>query len=504
MTENRTLEDLLEDICTAKILVIGDIMLDRFVYGNVERISPESPIPVLSIKRETMMMGGAGNTLSNLLGLEVKASILSIIGKDQEGETLKSLCKTMGTAQTELIETDDRPTSIKTRFLAGHQQLLRTDIEKTESISKETEALLLEKATQLIPETDVVILSDYGKGLLTPKLIQNLIKLAHKNDAKVLVDPKGMDYRIYKGADVITPNKKELSLATQGLATNSDEEIETAGNTLIRSSGVKAVMATRSSDGITIIQKGCEPIHLCSDEKIEVFDVSGAGDTVIATIAATLAAGGTLEQAADLANLAGSVVVTKVGTAPIRLAELKESLEHRHIGKEEKTTGKAFISSWEDAAEIVKRWKAKGLKVGFTNGCFDILHYGHVTYLQDARAKCDRLIVALNTDKSVQILKGPERPVHDENARAGVLASLAAVNMVVHFGAQSTEQSNTACKILELLQPDIYFKGGDYTADQIPESPTVMGYGGEVDVMPVYDGHSTTSSIEKIKKSEAA
>ncbi|MDH5722702.1 MAG: D-glycero-beta-D-manno-heptose-7-phosphate kinase [Alphaproteobacteria bacterium] len=504
MKQNNALETIIDTMCTAKILVIGDIMLDRFVYGNVDRISPEGPIPVLSVKRETIMMGGAGNTLSNLLGLETKASILSIIGQDQEGQSLRDLCKKAGVQKTEFIEVEDRPTSVKTRFLANHQQLLRTDIEKTESISKETEALLLKKAEQIIPEMDVVVLSDYGKGLLTPKLIQNLIKLAHKNNAVILVDPKGFNYKIYKGADIVTPNKKELSEATQGLPVQTDEEIEHAGNTLIRNSGIKAVIATRSADGISIIQKNQEPVHLRSEEKIEVFDVSGAGDTVIATIAATLAAGGTLEQAADLANLAGSIVVTKVGTAPIRLNELKESLEHRHIGKENKTTGKAFISSWDEAVEIVKRWKAKGLKVGFTNGCFDILHYGHVTYLQDARAKCDRLIVALNSDKSVQILKGPERPVHDETSRATVLASLASVNMVVSFGAETTQQSNTACEILDLLQPDIYFKGGDYSVDQIPEAPTVMRYGGIVDVMPVYDGHSTTSSIQKIKKSEAA
>tara|TARA_B100001989_G_scaffold239839_1_gene204396 strand:+ start:267 stop:1781 length:1515 start_codon:yes stop_codon:yes gene_type:complete len=504
MTQNPDLENLLETLSDTKILVIGDIMLDRFVYGNVERISPESPIPVLSIKRETMMLGGAGNTLSNLIGLETNASILSVIGDDSEGKNLRSLCKTLGASQAEFIEINDRPTSIKTRFLAGHQQLLRTDIEKTDQISPETENLVLEKAQTMIPESQAVVLSDYGKGLLTPKLIQKLIKIANKHKIPVLVDPKGMDYRVYKGADIVTPNKKELSLSTQGMPTATDSDIESAANTLIKHAGIKAVIATRSADGISVLQKNEAPIHLRSDEKIEVFDVSGAGDTVIATIAATIAAGGSYEQAADLANLAGSVVVTKVGTAPIRLGELKEALEHRHIGKEEKTIRKAFISTWHEAEEIVKRWKAKGLKVGFTNGCFDILHFGHVTYLQDARAKCDRLIVAVNTDRSVNILKGPERPVHDENSRANVLASLAAVDMVVLFGAETPEQANTACEILDLLQPDIYFKGGDYTVDQIPEAPGVMRYGGVVDVMPVYDGHSTTSSINKIKKSKAA
>ena len=257
---------------------------------------------------------------------------------------------------------------------------------------------------------------------------------------------------------------------------------------------------------MSVIQKNMTPTHLSTND-IEVFDVSGAGDSVIATISAALAAGGSLVEAAQLANLAGSVVVTKVGTAPIRMSELEdataESGEQNGSPLQDRTR-RGEILEWAAAAETIKRWKARGLKVGFTNGCFDIVHFGHVTYLNDARDHCDRLVMGLNTDSSIRILKGPDRPVHDEQSRATVLAALGSIDMVVMFGAEKDGDDNTAIKLLEELKPDVYFKGGDYRLDQIPEAPTVQAYGGEVKVMPVYDGHSTTNSIAKINKGEAA
>ena len=287
-----------------------------------------------------------------------------------------------------------------------------------------------------------------------------------------------------------------MSDATRGLPTASDEEITTAAQNIIAECGIGAVIATRSKDGISVIAKNAAPFHARATENIEVFDVSGAGDTVIATIAAALAAGADLNAAAIIANAAGSIVVTKVGTAPIRAKELIEHLS-------ESKSRKAPLAEWVEAAEQVRRWRAKGLKVGFTNGCFDILHYGHVSYLDEARGHCDRLIIGLNHDSSVKILKGEDRPVHDEVSRAAVLSALGAVDMVVLFGAAKKGDDNTAIELLKLLQPDIYFKGGDYKPEQIPEGPTVESYGGRVAVMPVYEGHSTTSSVKKIK-TEAA
>ncbi|MCB1532047.1 MAG: D-glycero-beta-D-manno-heptose-7-phosphate kinase [Alphaproteobacteria bacterium] len=473
------------------VLVIGDIMLDRFIYGRVDRISPESPVPVLSIKREDSMLGGAGNALANLAGLKAKGLVISVIGDDSEGAQLREKAQEMGADISGLVVDSARPTIVKTRYLAGHQQLLRSDYESSAALSETIEAQLIEKAKQLIPDAKAVILSDYGKGLLTETLIAAVMNAANAAGVPVIVDPKGQDFSKYKGARAITPNKKELSEATRGLPVDTDEQVIAAAQTLIESCGIDAVVATRSAEGMSVIEANAAPVHFETVAQ-EVFDVSGAGDTVIATIAAGLAAGADLADAAALANVAGGVVVAKVGTAPIRADELAAALEG-----EQKAGLSAPVCNWDEAAEHVKRWKAKGLKTGFTNGCFDIVHLGHVSYLNDARAKCDRLIVGLNADSSVKILKGPSRPVHDEASRAAVLAALAAVDMVVLFGATNEGEDNTACDLLSKIQPDIYFKGGDYTVDQIPEAPSVQSYGGVVEVMPVYEGHSTTASIKK-------
>jgi len=511
MAQN-TLSPILDDMKKTSVLVIGDLMLDRFVYGHANRISPESPVPVLAVKREESMLGGAGNVLANLAGLGVAARIISVVGDDDEAAEVKEQIKKLDFQPEDLITDKTRPTTVKIRFLAGHQQLLRTDFEDKTAIDKDVADLLVQRATDALKDVNAVILSDYGKGLLREDVIQKIIAAAKSENVPVIVDPKGQDFSIYKDANVVTPNKKELAEATRGHATQTDEDVIAAAQILINECGIQAVVATRSSDGMSIIQNDQDAIHLRTTD-IEVFDVSGAGDTVIATLAAGLASGASLEQAASIANVAGSIVVTKVGTAPIRSQELAQTLESdqgdllTNTGRDREKADRARrgeILGWEDAAEQVRRWKARGLRVGFTNGCFDILHYGHVSYLNKTRDHCDRLIVGLNKDSSVKILKGPERPVHDEGARAGVLAALGSTDMVTLFGADKEGDDNTAIALLEMLKPDIYFKGGDYTEDQIPEAPTVRSYGGEVNVMPVYEGHSTTNSIAKMKDDQAA
>jgi D-beta-D-heptose 7-phosphate kinase/D-beta-D-heptose 1-phosphate adenosyltransferase len=505
-----SLNSIIDALPNTKVLVVGDIMLDRFVYGSVDRISPESPVPVLAVAREDFMLGGAGNALSNLAGLGAKAEILSVIGDDEDGKAVCAQVEKLGYSAEGLIVDSARPTIVKTRYLAGHQQLLRTDFEKKDAISDAVANDLVTRAKEAIARVGAEILSDYGKGLLRADVIAKIIAAAHMADVPVIVDPKGTDFSIYKGASAITPNKKELSEATQNSAVSTDEEVIAAAETLIHKCGIEAVVATRSSDGMSVIQKSGNPTHLQTTD-IEVFDVSGAGDSVIATIAASLASGASLVDAARLANIAGSIVVTKVGTAPIRLQELTDALQGDQgdavmaSGREREKVDRARrgdVMGWAEAAEQVQRWKARGLKVGFTNGCFDILHFGHVTYLNDARDHCDRLIMGLNKDSSIRILKGPERPVHNEESRAQVIAALGSIDMVVLFGAEEEGDDNTACALLDALKPDVYFKGGDYTVDQIPEAPTVMKNGGEVNVMPVYDGHSTTSSIARIKAGE--
>ncbi len=490
--------EIIENMKGKNILVVGDIMLDRFVYGNVERISPESPVPVLSVKRENIMLGGAGNTLANLVSLGCESKILSIIGDDKDGEQIKLLAQKQNVDVSGLIKSKNRQSIVKARFLAGHQQLLRTDYEIVEDISQDLIDVLLDKAKEILSNINIMIISDYGKGLLTPTLLKSLISLAKSNGVTILVDPKGCDYSIYSGADIVTPNKKELSLATAGMEVDSDIQIIEAAQYLRKISGVKAVVATRSQDGMSVIQEN-KIKHIRSASDIEVFDVSGAGDCVIATFAAALAAGANLEKAAFLANIAGSIVVSKVGTTPVRAQELIEAVHDRNEVQIDRVR-KSPILSWEEAREELQRWKARGLKVGFTNGCFDIIHFGHVTYLNDARLKCDRLVVGMNSDASVRVLKGEDRPIHDEISRAHVLAALGSVDMVVMFGASKAGEDNTANELLDILHPDVYFKGGDYTIDQIPEAPIVQKNGGKVKIMPVYDGHSSTNSISNIKK----
>ncbi len=496
-TENQTLSGILDKIPQTRILVVGDIMLDRFVYGQVERISPESPVPILSIRREERMLGGAGNALANLSGLTVASHILALIGKDEEGRQVRDLATAMNADVDGLITDPARPTIVKTRFLAGHQQLLRTDFETRQPLSDSLAQQILSYVNKVVADVQSIILSDYGKGLLRPDVIAEIIKSANKQGVPVVVDPKGQDFSIYRGAFAVSPNKKELSEATRGRNVESDEEIEAAARQIIQECGIEVVVATRSKDGMSVVRAD-QAVHIKNTMQVEVYDVSGAGDTVISTIASGLAAGASIEDSSRLANLAGSHVVTKVGTAPIRIKELRELLEAQDFG-----VYHAPVVDWDALAEQTKRWKARGLKVGFTNGCFDILHSGHVAYLAQARSHCDRLIVALNHDDSVKILKGQDRPVNHESARASVLGALSCVDVMTFFGARQPAEDNTANALLLKVKPDVYFKGGDYTEDQIPETPIVKSYGGAVHVMGVVEGQSTTQTIRKIRNEAA-
>jgi len=502
MTPIETLEKIVAEFPKTAVLVVGDVMLDRFVYGHVDRISPESPVPVLSVDRETQMLGGAGNALANLAGLGVQATLLSVVGDDAAGQEIESELEKLGAPKNTMIVDSSRPTIIKTRFLSGHQQLLRSDYETKAAPSDAAVKALLKQAEELIAKAGAVILSDYGKGTLTQEVISGVIDMAAKKNVPVIVDPKGQDFSIYRGAFAVTPNKKELSEAMRGAPVAEENEIIEAAQKLIAECGIETVFATRSKDGISVVQAGSALCHVKSHKQVEVYDVSGAGDTVIAVIAASIAAGAELPAAAELANMAGSLVVTKVGTAPIRLVELEDVIHDRGVDVSQGLYS-APIMDEDSLAEQVRRWKARGLKVGFTNGCFDILHSGHVAYLAQARMQCDRLIVGLNHDHSVKILKGPERPIHPEGARADVLGALASVDSIILFGAMNEGEDNTASKLLEYIQPDLYFKGGDYRVEDVPEAPTVRSYGGEVRILDIVEGQSTSSSIKKIKTQAA-
>lgn len=484
-----------------QVMVIGDIMFDRFVYGDVKRISPESPVPVLTIAREENMLGGAGNVVANLAGLKARPFVISVIGNDQEGEIVRDKLKDLGQTDAGLIVSQERPTIIKTRFLASNQQLLRADVEKTHPIPQDIQDRAIEVVRSHIDDMGAIIISDYGKGMLQDALIQAIIELARAKSIPILVDPKGSDYSRYRGASVVTPNRDELTGAT-GMATETDTDIEAATVALLAQSGIEAVIATRSQDGMTVHTSGQGHIHMPT-KALEVFDVSGAGDTVIATIGAALACGCELENAAALANIAGGIVVAKVGTAMIRsddmLSRISEmgDIKYQDIDR----LYSAPCVSWDEAAEHMERWRARGFRVGFTNGCFDIMHSGHTVYLNDARSMCDRLVVGLNCDDSIKRLKGDERPINDEQCRAAVLGSLGSVDLVILFGAEKSEDDNPL-ELLRRVKPDLLIKGGDYESlDEIVGHEFVKSYGGDVRLSKLVPQKSTSDVIRKVKES---
>jgi D-beta-D-heptose 7-phosphate kinase / D-beta-D-heptose 1-phosphate adenosyltransferase len=488
----QNLENTVKAAKNLKIMVVGDLMLDVYIYGDVDRISPESPVPVLAIRKTDKMLGGAGNVLANLCALDAKPIVFAAIGNDAYADDVIGIAQKLGADVNGILRDESRPTTLKTRYLARQQHLLRTDFEKTHALSAELEKKMLSAIEKSMKDVKAVVLSDYGKGVLTKTLLEKIIAAAKAAGVPVLVDPKGHDYSIYKGADYVTPNRKELGEATAQSNLKTDAEITMAAQKLIAQSGVACVIATRSEDGMSVIGKG-EPMHLRTQAR-EVFDVSGAGDTVIATLAAMLAAGADIQTAATIANQAAGIAVSKVGTAPVRVEELHDALSGNHDAGGGR---QARLASDNDALEQIRKWQAQGLKVGFTNGCFDIVHKGHVNYLEQARSNCDRLVLALNSDASVKILKGPTRPINDEEARAAVMGSLSSVDLVVLFGATKAGEDNTPCALIGQLRPDIFFKGGDYTIDQLPEAKIVQSYGGEVAIMGLENGFSTTNIIAK-------
>jgi D-beta-D-heptose 7-phosphate kinase/D-beta-D-heptose 1-phosphate adenosyltransferase len=479
------LSDWIDRLADGRVLCVGDVMLDRFVQGDVTRVSPEAPIPVLRIRRESAMLGGAGNVARNLVGLGTGVVFLSVVGDDAAGAEVGRLLDDLAGVEAHVIAEPARPTTLKTRFVAGGQQLLRADAESTAALSGAAADALLSAARDALPRCGALVLSDYGKGVLTEAVTRALIDMARAAGVPVVVDPKGADHRRYAGATVVTPNRSELSEATAGHATDSDASVEAAARLLIGACDLESVLATRSQEGMTLVPADGPAEHLPTEAR-EVFDVSGAGDTVVATLAAALAAGAPLSAGARLSNTAAGLVVAKVGTAAIAAADLSAALHHQDLARAEDK-----VVRLETLTETVDRWRRLGLRVGFTNGCFDLLHPGHVSLLAQARAACDRLVVGLNSDASVRRLKGPARPVQGEAARATVLASLADVDRVVIFG------EDTPLRLINALKPDVLVKGADYSVETVVGADIVQGYGGRVLLARLEDGHSTTATLAR-------
>lgn len=477
----------LVDFTAARVLVVGDVILDRFVYGSVQRISPEAPIPVMQAEREIAMPGGAGNVARNIAALGGQATLLGLVGDDTGADLLNEIMAVEPGISAQLVVDETRPTIEKSRFIGSRQQLLRVDREVTREPAAAALDALAAAAGVALQDCDVLVLSDYAKGAVAPPVVAALVAAARAAGKPVLVDPKGRDFSRYRGATLATPNLAEAMLAS-GLPCGSDLEVIAAGRQLLADSGIANVLITRGAAGMTLLQAGDHPpLHLPAEAR-EVFDVSGAGDTVVAVMAAALAAGRSLAQAAYLANVAAGIVVGKIGTAVVHPDELREGL-HRP----DPHSTEAKIASRGQARERVGLWRAKGERIGFTNGVFDLLHPGHLALLGEVRAQCDRLIVAINADASVKRLKGPQRPVQDERHRALVLAALGMVDMVVVF------DEDTPIPLLELLKPDLLVKGGDYGIDQVVGADVVRGYGGEVRVSKLVEGQSTTATISRLR-----
>lgn len=498
MTSASTLLPVLEKLKGVKVLTVGDVMLDQFVYGEVSRISPEAPVPVLSVKRRSFVAGGVGNVAANLCGLRAGVRLVSIAGQDLPRKTLDGVLAEMPNLQASLLTDPSRPTIQKDRFIGGAQQMLRVDDESIAPLSPAFEKELIEACKTAAEDCQAIIVSDYGKGVVSDALLKALLGLG----LPVFIDPKGADYARYKGARLVTPNRKELGEATGNMPTSSDADIVAAGQKLL-SLGIEAVLATRSADGMTLLDGKNQPAHLRTHAR-EVFDVSGAGDTVIATVAAAFASGADMMSAAALANIAAGIVVEKVGTAAIREQDVRKFLsEDRPVpGILQSAQAARTIAStldWQEAREQVERWRARGLKVGFTNGCFDLVHQGHVVMLDKCASHCDRLVLGLNADDSVTRLKGQGRPVNRQGARAAVVAALGSVDAVVLFGSDKAE-ADTPLELIKALRPDMIFKGRDYAADQVVGGDFVKSYGGQVVLIDLEEGHSTTNTIKKLSR----
>ncbi len=467
----------------ASVLVVGDAMLDRYVYGVVRRISPEAPVPVLAVEREVAMPGGAGNVVRNLTAVGAAVAFVSVVGDDQAGSDLTGLIGGQPGVEPWLLVQGGRHTTTKTRFIANGQHMLRADQEVVQGIHPRLADRMVKIAGDAVAATAILVLSDYGKGVLDGATAKRLIDAAQAAGRRVVVDPKGRDYARYAGADIVTPNRAELAEAT-GLPVDTEDAILDAMRALQAAHGFGAVLVTRSEDGMTLLDGA--RVHHFPAEAEEVHDVSGAGDTVVATLAAGLAGGLDLPVAARLANIAAGIVVGKVGTAVAREEDLLEALtpERGALRK---------VMSRTAALEQVERWRRRGWRVGFTNGCFDLLHPGHVHLLEQARSWCDRLVVGLNTDAGVKRLKGAARPIQHEAARAAVLASLATVDCVALF------DEDTPIELIRTLRPDVLVKGADYTVEQVVGGDIVLDYGGQVKLAQLLPGNSTTATVARIR-----
>ncbi len=480
--------EFLKRLASCKVAIVGDVMLDAYLHGGVTRISPEAPVPVIKWNSEKAVAGGAGNVAANIASLGASVVLVGVCGADTDREQLLALLRAAGKIDVDGVIADrSRRTTKKIRVVGQAQQMLRIDQEDDRPLEDDIERALIAKAIKAIDAADIVIMSDYGKGVLGDRVIATCVARAREVGKTLIVDPKRRELADYRGATILTPNRAELTLAT-GMPCETDEQAEAAARRVRETTGAD-VLLTRSEKGMSFFPAQGDAIHLPTMAK-SVFDVSGAGDTVVALIAVGLAAGLPMIEAMKIANHAAGVVVSRFGTATLTLEELAASIAASHMT--EVQDGR--LVDTETAIRLRKFWEAQGYSVGFTNGCFDLLHPGHVSLIARASAACDRLIVALNSDASVKRLKGPSRPVQTEVARAQVIGAVKGVDAVVLF------EEDTPQRIIEQLQPDVLVKGADYQEEQIVGADVVRARGGKIIRAELVDGQSTTSILQQASR----
>jgi len=480
-----SLQALLTTVAGVRVACVGDVMVDRFVYGDVTRTSPEAPIPVLARTRDATMLGGAGNVARNVAALGGTAALTGVIGDDAVANEALAMIGAQDGMEGHLVPAAGRPTTLKTRYVASGQQLLRVDSEDASPLSKAVEAKLLTAVRHAAGDAGAILLSDYGKGAVTPAVIEACLAAAKAAGAVLIVDSKARNFARYGAADIVKPNAAELAAATD-LPTETDEQVEAALARALDLSRAKAVLVTRAAKGMSLAVRGQAVRHFPGRPR-EVFDVSGAGDTALAALGLALGAKASPEDAVTFALLASGVVVGKAGTAVATPQDLIEAELSAHMAPAE-----AKVVTPGQLAAKAQAWRDAGLKVGFTNGCFDILHKGHVAYLAQARSWCDRLIVGVNSDRSVRELKGEGRPVNDLESRALVLAGLAHVDLVAPF------DEDTPLELIKAARPDVLVKGADYTIEGVVGHELVQSWGGEVKLAPIVEGYSTTAAIARM------
>lgn len=469
-----------------RVLVVGDVMCDVYLWGAVRRISPEAPVPVFESTVRHHVLGGAANVAANLRALGCEVHLLGMVGADTAGQQVRALLRQQGIDDAALCVDATRPTTEKTRLMAQQQQVLRLDQESREPMAPELLTATLQQAQGLMTEVDGLVCSDYQKGVCSPALLAPLFAMARAAGRPIIVDPKGRDFTLYRGATVLKPNLMEVEEASGVRVTNAATLVQAAA-TLLRQSQVAALLVTQGKEGMTLFQPPQNPVHIPAQAR-EVFDVTGAGDTALAVLSLALLSAVSLVDAARLANAAAGIVVGKVGTAVVTPEEFRLALREAGSGG----AAERKILAPEALATMVRQHQQRGERVVFTNGCFDLLHIGHIQYLQQARALGQRLVVGLNDDASVRGLKGARRPLLPEQERAQILAALACVDYVTLFSEQ------TPLALITLLKPDVLVKGGDYTRETVVGHDVVEAYGGRVCLLPYVDGVSTTEIIGSI------